>query len=196
MDTDLLWFYVRVWRLRVTDLMQGPVYGISTDGADLDPRLLPNFHYDEVFGTVFNRFVVQAVAGYPLTVFGKGGQTRGYLNLRDTLQCVHLAADKPAGPGELRVLNQFTELFSVNDIAARVTKVGRDLGYAVETRSIPNPRVEKEEHYYNPVWTGLRELGLKPTLLTDEILAGVFREVARHKARINRDAIYRGITWK
>jgi len=90
-DTDLLWFYVRTWGIRVTDLMQGPVYGISTDEADLDERLMPNFNYDEIFGTVLNRFVVQAVAGYPLTVYGKGGQTRGYINIKDTLQCVYLA---------------------------------------------------------------------------------------------------------
>ena len=90
-DTDLLWFYVRTWGIRVTDLMQGPVYGISTDETDLDKRLMPNFNYDEIFGTVLNRFIVQAVAGYPLTVYGKGGQTRGYINIKDTLQCVYLA---------------------------------------------------------------------------------------------------------
>ena len=84
LDTDLIWFYVRTYGLRVTDLMQGPVYGISTEEADLDSRLCPNFHYDDIFGTVVNRFLVQAVAGVPLTVYGGGGQTRGYLNLRDT----------------------------------------------------------------------------------------------------------------
>ena len=113
LDTDLLWFYVRTYGLRVTDLMQGPVYGISTDEADIDPRLCPNFHYDDIFGTVVNRFLVQAVAGIPLTVYGGGGQTRGYLNLRDTLQCVRLAAENPSDPGELRIFNQLTETFTV-----------------------------------------------------------------------------------
>ena len=117
MDTDMLWFYVRIYGLAVTDLMQGPVYGLSTDEADLHPMLVPNFHYDDIFGTVVNRFLVQAVAGIPLTVYGKGGQTRGYLNLRDTLQCIALAAAHPPKKGELRILNQFTETFSINELA-------------------------------------------------------------------------------
>src|SRR5580658_558531 len=125
LDTDLLWFYVRTYGLRVTDLMQGPVYGLSTDESELDERLLPNFHYDDIFGTVINRFLVQAVAAIPLTVYGKGGQTRGYLNIRDTLQCIRLAAAKPAAKGELRIFNQFTETFSVLDIAERIKRVGR-----------------------------------------------------------------------
>ena len=140
MDTDMLWFYVRIYGLAVTDLMQGPVYGLSTDEADLHPMLVPNFHYDDIFGTVVNRFLVQAVAGIPLTVYGKGGQTRGYLNLRDTLQCIALAAAHPAKKGELRILNQFTETFSINQLAERVQRVAtRDAGllcyhYTTKTR--------------------------------------------------------------
>ena len=111
LDTDLLWFYVRAYGLAVTDLMQGPVYGLQTDQSEIDDRLLPNFHYDDIFGTVLNRFIVQAVAGLPLTVYGKGGQTRGYLNIKDTIQCIDLALEKPADKGELRVFNQFTESF-------------------------------------------------------------------------------------
>ena len=129
LDTDLLWFYVRLYRLRVTDLMQGPVYGISTSEADHDRRLMPNFHYDDIFGTVVNRFLVQGVAGIPLTVYGGGGQTRGYLNLNDTLQCIELAADNPPQPGELRIMNQFTETFSVNELAERVVEAGLELSH-------------------------------------------------------------------
>lgn len=195
-DTDMLWFYVRTWGLRVTDLMQGPVYGISTDEIDRDERLLPNFHYDEIFGTVLNRFVVQAVAGYPLTVYGKGGQIRGYLNLKDTMQCVHLSAMNPARHGEMRVFNQLTETFSVNQLAERVKKTGEKLGYAVRVENIKNPRIEKEEHYYNPKYTGLMDLGLKPHLLTDEALEGLFRVVEKYKDRINTDAIFRGVSWR
>lgn len=195
-DTDMLWFYVRIWGMRVTDLMQGPVYGISTDEADLDSRLMPNFHYDEIFGTVLNRFIVQAVAGHPLTIYGRGGQTRGYLNLRDTMQCVYLSASEPAAHGELRIFNQITETFSVNDLAERVTRVGRALGYNVREEHYENPRVEKEEHYYNPKYTGLLELGLKPHLLTDEIVESMFKVVDRYKDRINRSAIFRGVKWK
>jgi UDP-sulfoquinovose synthase len=195
-DTDLLWFYVRTWGLRVTDLMQGPVYGISTDESDIDPGLMPNFHYDEIFGTVLNRFIVQAVAGYPLTVYGKGGQTRGYLNLKDTMQCVYLSATQPAERGELRIFNQVTEIFSVRDLAERVKRVGEGLGYRVEMQEVENPRVEKEEHYYNPKYTGLLDLGLKPHYLTDEVTEEFFRVAEKYKDRINRDAIFRGISWK
>lgn len=195
-DTDLLWFYVRIWDLRVTDLMQGPVYGISTEEADVDSSLIPNFHYDEIFGTVLNRFIVQAIAGYPLTVFGKGGQTRGYLNLKDTMQCVYLSSTQPAGPGELRVFNQVTETFSVIQIAEMVKRVGDRRGHEVKIQNIPNPRVEKEEHYYNPKYTGLVELGLKPHYLTDDTLEQMFNVIEQYKGNINNEAIYRGITWK
>jgi len=196
MDTDMLWFYARTWGIRVTDLMQGPVYGISTPECDQDPGLIPNFHYDEVFGTVLNRFVVQAIAGYPLTIYGKGSQTRGYLNLMDTLQCVALAIEKPADRAELRVFNQVTELFSVNQLADMVQRVGGKLGYAVKVEHIENPRVEREEHYYNPTYTGLVELGLKPHLLTDEVVEGFFRVAGQYRGRVNRDAIFRGIRWR
>jgi UDP-sulfoquinovose synthase len=195
LDTDLLWFYVRVYGLRVTDLMQGPVYGLSTTESDLDERLLPNFHYDDIFGTLVNRFLVQAVAGVPLTVYGKGGQVRGYLNLRDTLQCVELAANTPPGKGELRILNQFTETFSVNDLAARVKTVGDKLGLSVAIKSIPNPRKEKEEHYYNPAHSGLQQLGLKPHLLTDEVIADMLDMVRRHRDRIDPNKIYPRVKW-
>jgi UDP-sulfoquinovose synthase len=195
-DTDLLWFYIRMWGLRVTDLMQGPVYGISTNESDMEDRLLPNFHYDEIFGTVLNRFIVQAVAGYPLTVYGKGNQIRGYLNLKDTMQCVHLSAIEPAKPGELRIFNQITETFSVNDLAEKVRKVGKNLGYDVSIDHIRNPRVEKEEHYYNPSYTGLAELGLKPNFLTDEVISGIFRTVEKYKSGIDKGKIFKGIEWK
>ncbi len=195
-DTDLLWFYVRTWGLRVTDLMQGPVYGITTEESVRDEALATIFNYDEIFGTVLNRFVVQAVVGHPLTVYGKGQQIRGYLNLKDTMQCVYLSALKPAEPGELRIFNQVTETFTVNDLAAKVATVGRSLGYPVEIKHIPNPRVEKEEHYYNPRYTGLLELGLQPHYLTDEVLAEMFQLVASHRQNINTKAIFRGVQWK
>jgi UDP-sulfoquinovose synthase len=196
MDTDLLWFYVRIHRLAVTDLMQGPVYGLSTDEADLHPALVPNFHYDDIFGTVMNRFLVQAVAGIPLTVYGKGGQTRGYLDLRDTLQCVALAAAHPAKRGELRILNQFTETFSINDLAARVQRVATGMGYKVEIQEVDNPRKEQEQHYYNPAHHGLLDLGLKPHFMTDEVVAAMIERVAAHRERIVLDRIMPRVRWK
>ena len=195
MDTDLLWFYVRMWDLRVTDLMQGPVYGLVTDENREEERLWPFFSYDELFGTVLNRFVIQAVAGYPLTVYGKGGQTRGYLNIQDTCRCVALSLENPAKQGELRIFNQFTETFSVNDLAERVRSAGKSLGLHVQVRSIDNPRKEKEEHYYNPKHTGLIDLGLQPSFLSEDVLVEMIRYVMRHKSGIQEHKFFRNTKW-
>jgi UDP-sulfoquinovose synthase len=195
-DTDMLWFYVRTWNLRVTDLMQGPVYGLSTEETDLDSRLVPHFHYDEIFGTLLNRFIVQAVSGYPLTVYGKGNQTRGFLNLKDTMQCVYLSSMQPVEKGQLRIFNQMTESFSVNQLAGKVKKIGARLGYKVAVDHIENPRIEKEEHYYNVHYTGLLDLGLKPHYLDDEVLESFFVIVDKYRDRINKEAFHKGIRWK
>ncbi|NET43898.1 NAD-dependent epimerase/dehydratase family protein [Okeania sp. SIO2B3] len=195
MDTDLLWFGVRMWNLRVTDLMQGPVYGLETEESVIDDRLKTLFNYDEVFGTVVNRFITQAVVGYPLTVYGKGGQIRGYLNIKDTLQCVHKSELTPAKSGELRIFNQIMETFSVNQLAELTKKVGTKLGYDVEIKSIENPRKESEEHYYNPTYQGLVNIGVEPHYLTEEVMEGMFRVVERYKDNIRKDVIFRGIRW-
>ncbi|GLQ05750.1 NAD-dependent epimerase/dehydratase family protein [Sneathiella chinensis] len=196
LDTDLLWFYVRTWGLRVTDLMQGPVYGLETYENAGHDDLFPFLNYDELFGTVINRFMVQAVAGYPLTVYGKGGQTRGYLNIKDTLQCLRLSVESPADPGQLRIFNQVVETFTVNDIAAKVKASGDRLGLDVSIKSLPNPRKEMEEHYYNPTHTGLLELGLEPHYLTDETMDEMMQLIIRYKDRIKTDCIFRDVKWK
>ncbi len=196
LDTDLLWFYVRTYGLRVTDLMQGPVYGLETDESEQDARLLPNFHYDDIFGTAVNRFLVQAVAGVPLTVYGKGGQVRGYLNLRDTLQCVELAMNSPAAKGELRILNQFTETFSINKLADTIQRVGNGMGLEVQIKSIPNPRKEAEDHYYNPSHSGLMELGLEPHYMTDDVVATMLEQVISYKDNIDVSKIMPRVGWK
>jgi len=195
MDTDLFWFGVRMWNLKVTDLMQGPVYGLETDESAVDDRLKTLFNYDEVFGTIVNRFIVQAVVGYPLTVYGKGGQTRGYLNLKDTLQCVHMSEKTPAKAGELRIFNQIMETFSVNELAELTQRVGRKLGYDVTIKNIENPRKEAEEHYYNPTYQGLIDLGVEPHYLTEEVMESIFRVVAGYKDNIRQDVIFRGVRW-
>jgi UDP-sulfoquinovose synthase len=195
MDTDLLWFYVRTWGLRVTDLMQGPVYGIFTDETQKDERLLPFFNYDEIFGTVLNRFVVQAVAGHPLSVYGKGGQTRGYLNIKDTLTCVLLSIENPADRGELRIFNQFTETFSVNDLAEKVREAGNQLKLNVKIEHVANPRIEAEAHYYNPIHTGLIDLGLRPHYLSREVLLEMMEFVIKHKSQIRIDQIFHNVEW-
>lgn len=195
MDTDLLWFYVRVWKLRVTDLMQGPVYGLFTDEAGGNEKLLPFFNYDELFGTVLNRFVVQAIAGIPLTVYGKGGQTRGYINIKDTLNCVRLAIENPADKGELRIFNQLTETFTVNELADRVKSAGHALGLDVDIQHMANPRIEAEDHYYNPRHTGLLDLGLAPNFLTEEVLHEMMAFVARHREKIVGEHILPKTAW-
>ena len=195
MDTDLLWFYVRMWNIRVTDLMQGPVYGIFTDETDANEKLLPFFNYDEIFGTVLNRFVVQAASGYPLTVYGKGGQTRGYLNIKDTLNCVRLSLENPAENGKMRIFNQFSETFSVNELAEKVQNVGNSLGLKVTIQSIENPRIEAEEHYYNPKHTALLDLGLKPNYLTDEAIAQMIEFTLKYKDNIEHNQIHQNIKW-
>lgn len=196
LDTDMMWFYVRTYGLRMTDLMQGPVYGLQSKEIDLDPRLGTMFNYDDIFGTAVNRFLVQAVAGIPLTVYGKGGQTRGYLNLKDTLQCIGLAADSPAGKGELRIMNQFTEQFSVNELADRVQAAGNSLGLNVQIKSIPNPRKEKEDHYYNAAHSGLLELGLEPNFMTEAVLVDMLKLIIAHKDNISHDRIMPRVRWK
>jgi len=201
MDTDLFWFAVRMWDLRVTDLMQGPVYGLETPEAALADASTPHaslltiFNYDEIFGTIVNRFIVQAVVGYPLTVYGKGGQTRGYLNINDTLQCVHMSEKTPAKKGELRVFNQIMETFSANQLAEMVRRVGIERGHEVKIDHLENPRREAEEHYYNPTYQGLIDIGVTPHYLTDQVLHGMFAVVEQYRDNIRQDVIFRGIKW-
>lgn len=185
-DSDMLYLGVRIWGLRVTDLNQGPVYGIETEECSFDKegRLDTSFHYDEFWGTVLNRFCAQVVAGVPLTVYGRGGQKRGFINIIDTLQCVELAVENPAERGEFRVLNQFTEIFSVLDLAYRVKKVGDEMGFKVKVKNYENPRKEAEEHYYNAKNTNLLSLGLKPHLLTDDVIRSMIDKVSKHKENL------------
>lgn len=196
MDTDLGWFGVRMWDLRITDLMQGPVYGIETEESNIDERLKTIFNYDEVFGTIVNRFIVQSIIGYPLTVYGQGGQTRGYLNIKDTLQCIEASEQHPAKKGELKIYNQIMETFSANQLADLTRKVGNKLGYNVKIDHIENPRKEAEEHYYNPTYQGLLDMGVTPHLLDKKSMEQMFKVVAKHKENIRKDVIFKGVKWE
>jgi len=195
MDTDLMWFGCRMWNLKVTDLMQGPVYGMETEESKIDDRLKTIFNYDELFGTIVNRFITQAVIDYPLTVYGKGGQTRGYLNIKDTLQCVHIAEKNPAKSGSLNIYNQIMETFTVNQLAELTQESGRELGYDVQIKNIENPRVELEEHYYNPSYQGLIDLGVKPHYLTKNSMKEMFEIVGFYKNNIKKSVIFKGVKW-
>jgi UDP-sulfoquinovose synthase len=194
-DSTNIHFACRTWGLRATDLNQGVVYGIATEESAADERLITRFDYDEIFGTVLNRFCLQAVIGHPLTVYGGGNQTRGFLNIRDTLACVDLAVQNPAEAGEFRVYNQFTEQFSILELAHLVKSAGEHLGYAVEIAHVENPRVEKEEHYYNAIHTKLLDLGLEPTLLGEELVESMIHIIERHKDRVIEGSIDPRTRW-
>jgi len=194
-DSTNIHFACRTWGLRATDLNQGVVYGIETEETAGDERLITRFDYDEIFGTVLNRFCVQAVIGHPLTVYGTGGQTRGFLNIRDTLACVELAAANPAEAGEFRVFNQFTEQFSVLELAELVKQAGEHLGYSVQIDHVDNPRVEKEEHYYNAIHTKLLDLGLEPTLLGEELVESIIHAIERYKGNVIEGSIDPRTRW-
>jgi UDP-sulfoquinovose synthase len=194
-DSHNLDFACRMWGIRATDLNQGVVYGIETDESALDTRLATSFHYDEVFGTALNRFCVQAAIGHPLTVYGRGGQTRGYLNIRDTMACITLAVENPAESGSLRVFNQFTEQFSVTELAERVQLAGEHLGWSIEIAHTSNPRKELEEHYYNARHTKLLDLGLRPRLLSEELIDTMLLKIKDYEDRINRATLVQDIRW-
>lgn len=190
-DTNNLEYATRTWGLRVTDLNQGVVYGTDTDETWLDSGLATSFHYDAIFGTVINRFITQAVAGKPLTVYGSGSQQRAFLDIRDTIACVQLACENPATQGEFRVMNQVTESFSILDLARRISDL-TDTPYSC----IPNPRVELEDHYYNVKHTALTSLGLKPHLLTDETLNDMIKTVEKHRKLINHELFMPTVKWR
>jgi len=195
-DSTNIHFASRIWGLRATDLNQGVVYGVDTPETVLDERLATRFDYDEVFGTALNRFCVQAVIGHPLTVYGEGGQTRGYLNIRDTLRCIELAVVNPADEGEFRVFNQFTEQFSIRELAELVQQAGADVGLDVLIEPTTNPRVEAEQHYYNAKHTKLLDLGLEPHLLTREVVESMLRAIRRHRTRVIVEAVPPRTRWR
>lgn len=195
-DSHNIMFCCRIWGLRATDLNQGVVYGVATPEVELDERLSTRFDYDGVFGTALNRFLVQAVAGVPLTVYGKGGQTRGFLDVRDTLACVELALLNPAARGEFRVFNQFTEQFNVAGLAEAVREAALEFGLSVSINHLPNPRVEKEEHYYNAANTRLLDLGLQPHFLSETLLESVLRTVMRYRGDIRPSLIMPSVDWR
>ena len=190
-DSHNIAFCCRAWGLRSTDLNQGVVYGQSTPETSLHPDLATRFDYDGVFGTVLNRFVIQAAAGEALTVYGKGGQTRGFLDIRDTLACVELAIRHPAQSGEFRVFNQFTESFSVNELAGKVSSAG-----GAEIVHLDDPRVELEEHYYRAAHTKLLDLGLLPFLLDDDLLSDLLGIARSHIGRLDRSVLRPQVSWR
>jgi UDP-sulfoquinovose synthase len=195
-DSHNIAFTCRAWGLRATDLNQGVVYGTMSDEVAVDDALVNRFDYDEVFGTVLNRFCAQAALGYPLTVYGTGGQTRGFLDIRDTVRCVEIACLNPAKPGEFRVFNQFTEQFNVLELAEMVKKSGKELGLNVEIEHLPDPRVEAESHYYNAKHSSLLKLGLQPHLLSNTLLDSLINIAIKYRDRIDPTQFLPTVNWR
>ncbi len=195
-DSHNIAFACKIWGVRATDLNQGVVYGTETPETVMDEALVNRFDYDEVFGTVLNRFCSQAALGYPLTVYGKGGQTRGFLDIQDTVRCLEIACQNPAKPGEFRVFNQFTEQFSVLELAQMVQKAGAEIGLKVEIDHLPDPRVEAEEHYYNAKHSRLVDLGLKPHNLSDTLLDSMIHIAMRYRHRIDTGLFQPRVNWR
>jgi UDP-sulfoquinovose synthase len=195
-DSHNIHFACKIWGLRATDLNQGVVYGVLTDETGMDELLLNRLDYDGVFGTALNRFCIQAAIGHPLTVYGKGGQTRGFLDIRDTVRCMEIAISQPAEPGQFRVFNQFTEMFSVADLAMMVKKAGVAMGLDVEINNLDNPRVELEEHYFNAKNTNLLDLGLQPHFLSDSLLDSLLNFAIKYKERVDKNQILPKVSWR
>ena len=195
-DSHNIMFCCRVWGLRATDLNQGVVYGTVTNETASDLALINRLDYDEIFGTALNRFCVQAACGLPLTVYGRGGQTRGFLDIRDTVRCIELACANPPAAGEYRVFNQFTEQFSIAQLAALVAKVGEEAGLSVRVEHLPDPRVEAEEHYYNARHTRLLELGLQPHLLSEGLLRSILAIALRYRDRVDPATLRPQVDWR
>jgi UDP-sulfoquinovose synthase len=192
-DSHNIEFACRTWDLRATDLNQGVVYGQSTAQTERDERLATRFDYDAVFGTVLNRFTIQSVIGHPLTVYGPGHQTRGIIDIRDTVRCIELACENPANRGEFRVYNQMTQTMSVLEIAETV-KAASPQDVTIE--HLDNPRVEAPEHYYNVKHTALTDLGLVPHLLSDTLIESLFEITKRYAHRVRPEALLPTVKWR
>ncbi|MGA9352064.1 MAG: UDP-sulfoquinovose synthase [Terriglobales bacterium] len=195
-DSHNIHFCCKIWGIRATDLNQGVVYGTVTEETALDDALVNRFDYDEVFGTALNRFCVQAAIEHPLTVYGKGGQTRGFLDIRDTVRCIELACLNPAARGEFRVFNQFTEQFSVLELAEMVRTAAKRFGLDVQVDHLPDPRVEAEEHYYNARHTKLTELGLRPHLLSESLVDSLVNIAMQHRDRVDPTLLLPRVNWR
>jgi UDP-sulfoquinovose synthase len=196
MDTDLIWFYTRMHNLRCTDLMQGPVYGIYPIQNIKNDQLVPMFTYDDIFGTVLNRFIVQAIVDKPLTIYGKGTQIRGYINVIDSINCIKITLQNLPKKGELKIYNQFTEQFSVLELSKIVKKSLKKININVKVNKIENPRIEKEKHFYNAKHSNLEKLGLKPLKLSEEIIIDIANYCQKFKKNIDTKTIIPKVKWQ
>jgi nucleoside-diphosphate-sugar epimerase len=195
-DSANIQFASRVWGISATDIMQGIVYGTRTEEMR-DDSLLTRFDFDEAFGTVINRFCAEAVVGQPLTVYGNGRQKRGFIDLIDSIQCLTIAAENPPSRGEYRVFNQLDQVYSLTDLASEVVRAAKNMGLVAESRSISNPRQEKEDHYYQVEHNKLKELGFRPTRTIQESIHQILTDLLRFRDRLieNRHVILPKTRW-
>ena len=182
-DSGNVHFACKMWKLCSTDIMQGVVYGFRTYEM-IDDSLLTRFDFDECFGTVINRFCAEAIIGYPLTPYGQGKQKRGFIDLVDSIQCLRIAIENPPLKGEYRVFNQLDQVYGVSILAEYVRNVAKGLGLDVKIQPTPNPRIEKEEHYYNVAHDRLRQLGFKPTRTVTETIRIMLQDLMKFKDRL------------
>ena len=196
-DSNNIMMACRIWNLRSTDIMQGVVYGNRIDEMGDDEQLVTRLDFDQCFGTAINRFCCQAVIGEPLSPYGKGHQSRGFLPLRDSMQCLALALENPPQSGEYRVFNQFEDVYDITDLALKVKEVGESLGLKVEVKNLENPRKEMEDHYYNPDHSQLLDLGYKPTHDINQELKIILTDLIKYKGRIEskKEALVPDILW-
>lgn len=190
-------FACKIWNLRATDVMQGVVFGTRFEGQSQDPRLAGRLDFDPCFGTVVNRFCCQAVIGHPLTPYGTGGQRRGFLPLRDSMQCLRLALENPPEAGEYRVFNQFEDVYGIAELALKVQQAGRALGLDVQIRNVENPRMEMEEHYYRPDRQKLLDLGYRPSRDMDGEIQTMLEDLMECRERIQarREVLLPEVRW-
>ena len=195
-DSHNILFACRTWGLRATDLNQGVVYNIATEETERDEALANRFDYDEVFGTALNRFCAEAAAGHPLTVYGAGGQTRGFLDLRDTVRCIELAALHPASGGRDARLQPIHRAVLRAGAGRACAARRRGDGACAAITTWTNPRIEREEHYYLAKHTRLLDLGLEPHLLTDETIAAMLAVALRYREHIDLARVRPTVRWR
>ncbi len=196
-DSNNVMFACKMWGLRSTDIMQGVVFGTRVDEMQNDAKMITRVDFDQAFGTIINRFCCQAIIGHPLTPYGNGGQKRSFIPLKDSMQCLTLVVENPPDMAEYRVFNQFQGVFTVRELALKVRQVAAQVGFDVPITNLENPRIEAENHYYNPTHQALFDLGYQPTEDIDKEILMMLEDLIKYRDRIeaNKDVLIPDVRW-
>ncbi|MBS59871.1 MAG: NAD-dependent dehydratase [Anaerolineaceae bacterium] len=196
-DSNNVMFACKMWGLRSTDIMQGVVFGTRVDETQNDDRMITRVDFDQAFGTIINRFCCQAIVGHPLTPYGNGGQKRSFIPLKDSMQCLTLVVENPPDTADYRVFNQFQGVFTVKELALKVRQVAAEVGFDVPITNLENPRIEAENHYYNPAHRALFDLGYQPTEDIDKEVRMMLEDLMKYRDRIeaNKDVLIPDVRW-